>query len=108
MTRIKDNISLSDVVCTHGITLDQARNLRDGMNRTFSQIHYDLLDCFENEEEFWNCYADRAAAVAENTLDADRVTTFCPDMDLDWVYRLPNGEWRHNVIEMGEQILRAI
>ncbi len=41
--------------------------------------------------------------VAENTIDADRITTFCPDQDLKWVYRLPDGSHRMNCIELGKE-----
>tara|TARA_Y100000310_G_scaffold312845_1_gene360571 strand:+ start:1463 stop:1717 length:255 start_codon:yes stop_codon:yes gene_type:complete len=36
-----------------------------------------------------------------------RWVTFNTDMDLKWVYRNEDGTHRLNVIEMGEEILRA-
>ena len=51
--------------------------------------------------------ADEAEMIAENTLDADRVVTFNQDLDLRWVYQNDDGSTRRNVIEMGEDILRA-
>lgn len=105
---IKENIALSDIVVKHGITLDQIRLLRSAMHRTWGQIVYDVVECFEGgEREMESCYDDEAAMIAENTLDADRVTDFCPDVDLKFVYKLADGSRRNNVIEMGEDILRA-
>ena len=44
----------------------------------------------------------------ENTLDADRVTTFCPELELDWVYRNEDGSWRKNCIALGEAVWRSL
>ena len=104
---IRENIKLSDIVVKHGITLDQIQSLEWAMRTTWSQIYSDILNCFENEEELYDSYSDEAEMIAENTLDADHVTTFCPEVDLKWVYRLPDGSHRLNVIEMGEDILRG-
>ena len=106
---IKENIKLSDVVVKYGITLDQIRTLRSAMHYTWGNIAYDIADCFEGgESELYDAYKDEAEMIAENTLDANRVLTFCPELDLKWVYRTDDGSWRHNVIEMGETILRVV
>ena len=104
---IRENIALVDIVVKHGITVDQMGLLYDAMSRTWSQIYYDIAQCFEDEAELQSCYDDEAAMIAENTLDADRVTTFCGDMDLGFVYRNLDRSRRGNVIEMGEDIWRA-
>jgi hypothetical protein len=105
---VRENIKLADIVVKHGITLDQIRELRSAMQFTWSSIAYDIAECFEGgEEELYEAYNDEAAMIAENTLDADRVVTFNTDLDLKWVYRNEDGTHRLNVIEMGEEILRA-
>ena len=79
------------------------------MSRTWSQVCYDYMDCFEDGER--GAYAafdnNEAAMIAEATIDADRITTFCPDMDLEWVYRNDDGTWRSNSIELAEATWRA-
>jgi hypothetical protein len=62
------------------------------------------MDCFEGgEAEAYELFDnDEAALVAEATLDADRVTTFCPELDLKWLYNLEDGSWRPNCIELGK------
>ena len=101
------NMNLQEVANKHGITLQQAQVLKDAMCRTWETIYYDLVECFESERQMYAAYSDEAALVAENTLDADRVTTFCPDMDLKFVYNMPDGKRRISCIEMGEDIWRA-
>ena len=102
------NERLQGVADKHSLTLEQVQDLRRAMNVTWSQIYGDLMDCFEGgEDEAYSLYDDEAAMIAENTIDADRVTTFCPDMDLKWVYRNDDGSHRLNCIEMAEDILRA-
>jgi len=104
---IRENIGLADIVVKHGITIDQIKELRSAMHRTWGQIVYDLVECFGSEMEMEEAYDDEAAMIAENTLDADRVTSFCPELDLSYVYKNADGSWRENVIQMGEDILRV-
>ena len=104
---IRENVTLADIVVKHGVTLDQIADLRSAMSRTWGDICYDLVECFGSEEEMEAAYDDDAAMNAENTIDADRVVSLCPDMDLGWVYRLEDGSCRTNCIQMGEDILRA-
>jgi hypothetical protein len=101
-------MQLNEVADKYNITQEQAVLLRSAMHRTWGQIYYDLVQLFEGgETELYDSYKDEAAMIAENTLDADRVTSFCPGWDLKFVYRNSDGSWRHDVIEMGEAILRA-
>ena len=105
---IRENIHLADIVVKHGITLDQIHALYDAMQHTWGGIVYDIAECFDGgEAELYEAYADEAEMIAENTLDADRVVTFNQDLDLRWVYQNDDGSTRRNVIEMGEDILRA-
>jgi len=105
---IRENIKLSDIVVKHGITLDQIRMLKGAMYDTWGMISGDVAECFEGGwNELEESYEDEAEMIAELTLDADRVTTLNPDMDLKWVYRLGDGSYRLGVIEMGEDILRS-
>jgi hypothetical protein len=100
--------TLEEVAKEFNVSLEQVRMLRSAMSRTWSQVYYDLAECFEGgETELYAAYKDEAEMVAENTLDADRVTTFCPDLDLKWVYRLEDGTWRPNCIALGEAVWRA-
>jgi hypothetical protein len=95
------------------VTTEQVKQLRWAMSHTWSAVYYDLVDCFEGgETELYELYENNrttaeAAMVAENTLDADRVTTFCPDEDLEWVYRLEDGSCRSNIIALGEETWEA-
>ena len=98
-----------EVAQKFNITIDQVKTLRSAMSRTWSQVCYDYMDCFEGGES--EAYAafdnDESAMVAEATLDADRVTTFCPEMELGFVYRLEAGSWRPNCIAMGQAAWNA-
>ena len=109
---IRENEKLADIVVKHGITLDQIRELNAAMQSTWSSIAYDIAECFGGGDgggwgELYGTYKDEAEMIAENTLDADRVVTFNSDLDLEWVYVNGDGSHRLNVIEMGEEILRA-
>ena len=96
--------TFTEVAEKFNITPDQGSTLRTAMSRTWSNCYYDLVDSFEGgEREMYELYGNKESAlVAENTLDADRVTSFCPDMELDWVYELEDGSRRNDVIALGE------
>ena len=101
--------TITEVAEKFNITQEQVKQLKEGMSRTWSQVQYDYIDCFEGGER--EAYAafdnDEAALITEATLDADRVTTFCPDEDLKWVYRLEDGTWRNDVISLGKATWNA-
>lgn len=94
----------AEVAEKHGITLDQAYLLRTAMSATWDQIVWDWIDCFESEDAALEAYGSEAAMVAEATIDADRIRQFNPDVDLDWVYNMPDGTRRRGVIKMAEEI----
>ena len=96
--------TFTEVAEKFNITPEQVATLRTAMSRTWNNCYYDLVDSFEGgEREMYELYGNKESAlVAENTLDADRVTSFCPDMELDWVYKLEDGSRRDNVIALGE------
>ena len=96
--------TVQEVAKTFSITEQQVSDLRSAMSRTWSQCCYDYIDCFPGgEREALRAFGgNETAMIAECTLDADRVTTFCPDLELDFVYKLEDGSWRPNCIEMGE------
>ena len=105
---IQENLSFVDIVVKYGITLEQIKDLQQAMHQTWGNIAGDIADCFDGGwSELNESYKDEAEMIAENTLDADRVTTFCPHMNLSWVYKNQDGSWRNDVIEMGEAILRV-
>ena len=101
--------TITQVAEEFGITENQVNDLRSAMSRTWSNCCYDYIDCFEGGET--EAYAafdnDEAALITEATLDADRVTTFCPALDLKWVYSLEDGSWRKDVIKLGEATWKA-
>ena len=101
--------TFTEVAEKFNITPEQVATLRTAMSRTWSNCYYDLVDSFEGgEAEMYELYGNKESAlVAENTLDADRVTTFCPDEDLAWVYRLDDGSWRTGCLSMGEAVWEA-
>ena len=86
------------------ITLDQAHMLRSAMGMTWDQISWDWLDCFESEDAAYEAYGSEAAMIAEATIDADRIRQFNPGVDLGWVYRMPDGGYRGNCLEMAEDV----
>ena len=94
----------AEVAKRHGITLDQAHLLRTTMARTWDQIGWDWINCFGSEREALAVYGSEAAMIAEATIDADRIRQFNPDVDLDWVYSMPDGGHRSGVIKMAEGI----
>ena len=99
----------TEVAEKFNITSDQVITLRAAMSRTWGHVCYDYFDCFEGgEREAYSAFRnDEAALITEATLDADRVTTFCPDEDLKWVYRLEDGSWRKDVIALGKAAWKA-
>jgi hypothetical protein len=98
-----------EVATKFNVTLEQVKELKSAMSDTWSAVYYDLVDSFEGgAREMYKLYGNKEASlVAENTLDADRVTSFCPDMDLDWVYKLEDGSRRNDVIALGEATWNA-
>ena len=100
--------TLQEVAQKFNVSPEQVKTLRSAMCRTWSQVCYDYLACFDSEQEAFAAFdGDESALVAEATIDADRITTFCPDMDLGWVYRLEDGSWRPNCIEMAQAAYNA-
>ena len=100
--------TIQEVAKKFDITPGQASQLYNAMSITWGTIYSDIMNCFEGgEDEAYSAYSDEAEMVAENTLDADRVTTFCPDQDLKWVYRLEDSSYRMDIMEMGEAIWRT-
>ena len=101
--------TITEVAEKFDITPEQVGTLREAMSRTWSQVCYDYFDCFEGgEREAYSAFDnDEAALITEATLDADRVTTFCPDEDLKWVYQLEDGTWRKNVVALGKATWNA-
>ena len=101
--------TMEEVAKKFDITLEQVSQLRNVMSRTWGAIYGDWMDCFEGgESEAYELFENNEAAmVAEATLDADRVTTFCPEEDLGWVYRLEDGSWRTGCMKMGEAVWEA-
>ena len=98
--------TIEEVAKKFNVTPEQVSTLRSAMSRTWSQVCYDFMDCFEGgEAEAYELFDnDEAALVAEATLDADRVPTFCSDVDLNWVYRNEDGSWRSDCIELGKAV----
>ena len=98
---------LKAVAKKYGITLEQAEQLRMAMIRTWEYISYDWLDCFPSVNAAYDTYGSEAAMISEATLDANRVETCNRDQDLRWVYQKENGDYRGDVLEMGEEIMNC-
>ncbi len=96
--------TITEVAEIFGITENQVNDLRLAMSRTWSQCCYDYIDCFEGGEcEALQAFdGNETAMIAACTIDADRVTTFCPEMELSFVYKLEDGSYRMNCIKMAE------
>ena len=96
--------TIEEVAKKFNVTSEQVSTLRSAMSRTWGQVCYDFMDCFEGgEAEAYKLFDNNEAAlITEATLDADRVTTFCPELDLKWVYRNEDGSWRTDTIALGE------
>jgi predicted dithiol-disulfide oxidoreductase (DUF899 family) len=96
--------TIAEVAEIFGITENQVNDLRLAMSRTWGQVRYDYIECFEGgETEMYALFDNNEASlIAEATIDADRVTTFCPEMDLGFVYQLEDGSYRMNCIKMAE------
>lgn len=92
-------MTYEEVANLYNITVDQARQLRRAMSSTWNQIGDDWLACFETEEEAYETYKTKAAMVAEATLDADRITIHCPEMDLTWLRSFTGP-----TLELGEHV----
>lgn len=98
------------IAARHNVSPEQCLQLFHAMQRTWQQIASDATAAMA-EGGGEDCYADEAEMMAEWTLDADRITYGCDDdaerEALGWVYRLPDGSWRMNVIKLGEDVWRA-
>jgi hypothetical protein len=98
-----------EVADEYDVSLEQVKLLKTAMSRTWGQVCYDYTDCFEGGEAEMLAAFDNneAAMIAEATIDADRVITFCPEWDLKWVYNLDDGSWRSNCMKMAEAVWTA-
>ena len=97
-----------EVANKFGITVDQAHVLKSAMAATWDIIGWDWVSCFEGgEDEAYEVYGSEKAMVAEATLDASRIRQHNPGLDLNWVYRMSDGGFRGNCLEMGEAVWEA-
>ena len=97
-----------EVANKFGITVDQAHVLKEAMETTWSVIGWDWMSCFEGgEDEAYEVYGSESAMVAEATIDADRINTHNPFVDLSWVTKMPDGSWRKNALDMAEAVWEA-
>ena len=96
-----------EVAKKFGITADQARVLKGAMETTWSAIAYDWFDCFESEDEAYEVYGSERSMVAEATIDASRINSHNPGLDLAWVTTMPDGSRRKNTLNMAEAVWEA-
>ena len=97
-----------EVANKFGITVDQARVLKEAMETTWSVIGWDFVSCFPGgEAEAYEVFGSKKAMVAEATIDADRIKAHNPGLDLTWVSRMPDGSWRGNALDMAEAVWEA-
>jgi len=91
-----------EVANQFGITPNQIRILQGAMDTTWNQISGDWIDCFLSEAEAYEVYGSWASMIAEATIDAGRIETYNPGVDLNWVRVMPDGAWRPNAMALAE------
>ncbi len=89
----------------YGITVEQASNLRSGMESTWDVISDDWFSGWgdEDPDDWFSC---RGEMIAEATIDAHRILahTNRTDVDLSWVYKFEDGT---NILELGKDVWNA-
>ena len=107
-TEVLTMATYEEVANKFGITVDQARVLKEAMETTWSVIGWDFVSCFPGgEAEAYEVFGSEKAMVAEATIDADRIKAHNPGLDLTWVSRMPDGSWRGNALDMAEAVWEA-
>ena len=97
-----------EVANNFGITTDQARVLKTAMAVTWDVIGWDWVSCFEGgEDEAYEVFGSEKSMVAEATIDADRIYSHNPGLDLVWVTTMPDGSRRKNTLDMAEAVWEA-
>jgi len=90
------------------ITVDQAHLLKRSMETTWDMIAWDWVSCFDGgTAEAYEVYGSESEMVAEATIDAGRINTHNPGVDLAWVTKMPDGSRRGNAIDMAEAVWDA-
>jgi hypothetical protein len=107
-TEVLTMATYKEVAKKFEITVDQAHLLKRSMETTWSVIGCDWMSCFEGgEDEAYEVYGSESAMVAEATIDAGRINSSNPGVDLAWVTKLPGGSRRGNAIGMAEAVWDA-
>lgn len=92
-----------EVAAKFEITEEQVADLKRAMVITWDSVADDWGACFEGGwSEAYELYESETEMIAEATIDADRIVTFCSDMDLGWVYKMPDGSYRLNTMAMAK------
>lgn len=89
-------MKLEQTAQNHGLTLEQAKQLKNAMANTWDYIGYDYLNCFESEREAIEVHGGEAAMIAEATVDADRLRQ---NAGMDWFYDLDG-----DIIKIAEEV----
>ena len=92
--------TLEQIAQKHGLTLDQAQQLKSAICNTWDYIGYDYMDCCGGETEALNIFDSYAEMVAEATVDADRLRSHNPGMD--WFYDL-----KGDILKIAEEVWEA-
>ena len=97
-----------EVANKFGITVAQAHLLKTAMAVTWDTIGWDWMSCFEGgEDEAYEVYGSESAMVAEATIDASRINSHNPGLELAWVTNMPDGSRRKNTLDMAEAVWEA-
>ena len=92
-------MTLEQVAKNHGLTHDQAKQLKGAMQNTWEYVGYDFMECCGGEDEALNIFKSYAEMVAEATVDADRLRQHG---DVDWFYNLDG-----NILKIAEEVYAA-
>ena len=95
--------TLEHISEAYGITVEQGRQLRNGMANTWNNIAGDWIDCCGGMSEALDLYGSESAMIAEETIDADRIKEHNPNLDLSWFYSLKGV----SLISLGEDVWRC-
>ena len=80
-------MTLEQVAKNHGLTLDQAKQLKGAMQNTWEYVGGDFVECCGGEDEALQIFDSYAEMVAEATVDAGRLRAHSGS-DVDWFYAI--------------------
>ena len=91
-------MSLEQVAKKNGMTLEQAKELKQAMCNTWDYIGYDFIECCGGEDEAMKLFGSYAAMIAEATVDADRLRSLS-GRDVEWFYSM-----KGDIMKIAEEV----